>query len=91
MEKDNTEILLCNCEKPEHQIIIYKDKNFYGGRREIIFTPHFYTHKNIFKRIIVAIKYIIGYKTKYGAWDSIIIDKNNYKPLKNAINFLENK
>jgi hypothetical protein len=29
-------------------------------------------------RIWVAIKYVFGYRTRYGEWDSIIIDKDNY-------------
>lgn len=82
-------VLLCDCGSAEHQIIIHKDKDFSDNYREIILCPHLITYRNIFKRIWVAIKYIFGYKCKYGAWDSIIVSKQNYLPLKEAIEFLE--
>jgi hypothetical protein len=82
--------LICDCGLSEHQIIIYKDKDFANGYREVILNPHLVTYKNFFKRCIVAIKYVFGYKSKYGAWDSMIITKRNYQPLKDAITFLEN-
>lgn len=80
-------ILICDCHSPEHQILIYKDDEY----REVTLCPHIITYRNIFKRILVAIKYVFGYKTKYGAWDSIIISKNNYLPLKEIVDFIEEK
>jgi len=88
--KENTSILLCSCGSAEHQIIIYKDENFSDNYKEVVLCPHLITHKNIFKRILVAVKYIFGYKCKYGSWDNLIITTENYQPLKEAIEFLEN-
>jgi hypothetical protein len=85
---DNTEILLCECGSCEHQIIIHKDTD---EIKTVVLRTHLVTYKNIFKRSWVAIKYIFGYKSKYGHWDSMIITKNNYQPLKDAINFIDEK
>lgn len=89
VEPASSAVLLCDCGSAEHQIIIHKDKDFSEGYREVILCPHLITYRNIFKRIWVAIKYILGYKCKYGAWDNIIVSKQNYLPLKEAIEFLE--
>ncbi|MFW6247047.1 MAG: hypothetical protein ACOC22_02630 [bacterium] len=88
--ENNSDILLCDCGLAEHQIIIHKDNQFSGGYREITLCPHLITHKNILKRIWVAIRYVFGYKSRYGAWDNIIVSQQNYKPLKDAVKFLEN-
>jgi hypothetical protein len=88
MEKEN--LILCECGSPEHQIIIIKDDEF-RDIRMVYLQIHLKTYKNFIKRIWIAIKYICGYKCKYGNWDVIILTTNNYQPLKDAIEFLENK
>lgn len=85
---DNTDILLCSCGSHEHQIIIHKDID--DDVKSVSIHYHLTTYRNIFKRMWIAIKYVFGYKCKYGEWDSIIIDENNYKPLKDVIDFIEN-
>lgn len=82
-------VLICDCGSAEHQIIIHMDKDCSECYREVILRPHLITCRNVFKRIFVAVKYICGYKSKYGAWDSIIVSKQNYLPLKEAVEFLE--
>lgn len=86
---ETTSIIICECKSSEHQIIIHKDDDFENNHKLIYLSPHLYTYKNFFKRVIVAFKYIFGYKSKYGAWDSIIVSKENYQPLKDAVEFLE--
>lgn len=83
------DLILCDCYSPEHQILILKDDSFGEDYKEVIFQYHLVTHRNIFRRIWVALKYIFGYKCKYGAWDETIITKDNYQPLKEVIEFLE--
>ncbi len=89
--EDHTEVLICACNSSEHQLVIHFLD--YNGEipnyKEVVISPHLVTYRNIFKRIRVAIKYIFGYKSKYGHWDSIIINDQNYSILKEAINFLE--
>ena len=91
LEKSNVNmspsLLLCECFSPEHQVVIYKDES--DGNKQISLCFHLVTYKNIFKRIWVAIKYIFGYKSKYGEWDSVIITKRNYLPLKESVEFIE--
>ena len=79
-------IFICECNSLEHQVIFWYDKDddiFYCE-------PHLVTHKNFFKRIWIALKYIVGYKSKYGHWDETIFKEKDleklYKYLKKNYN-----
>ena len=88
MERD---VIFCICGSAEHQLLVWYDDEFADGYREVGLQPHLVTYRNIFKRIFVAIRYVFGYRSKYGHWDSIIIDSTNYLPLKRAVEFIEKK
>ena len=40
------------------------------------------SYKNVFKRLWTAIKYVCGYKCKYGYYDEIILGKDKIKQLR---------
>lgn len=44
--------------------------------------------KNIFKRIFTAIKYIFGYKSKYGHFDEFIFKHQDKNKLQEICDFL---
>lgn len=76
------EIIICKCESPEHQIIFsyFLDNDI---DREVYMIIHLRPESNIFKRIWIALKYIFGYKSKYGDFDSMIIgQRDTYKLVK---------
>ena len=54
-----------------------------------IYVSMFLSELPLFKRIILAIKYIFGYKCKYGHYEEIILDRSNIKELKEIIEYLE--
>lgn len=78
------DILICNCEYPEHQIIIEYDDRY----KEISFQFHLTTYRNFFKRLWVGLRYAFGYKSRYGNWDCIDIDVRNYGKLKDVVNYI---
>ena len=82
-------VLICECGSPEHQLLIYKDKDYPNDYREIIIEPHLITYHKFFKRLLIGLKYAFGYKCRYGHWDSMVISTKNYQPLKDAVHFLE--
>jgi hypothetical protein len=71
MEKN---IIICDCGNNEHQFIIssYSDSHSW----ELYLEPHLTNYKNVFQRILYGIKYIFGYKSKYGAFDCVIISRD---------------
>lgn len=82
--------VFCDCGGAEHQLLIIKDDDFPSDHREIIIEPHLINYHNFFLRLWIGLKYAFGYKCKYGHWDFIVVSTNNYQPLKDAVDFLEN-
>lgn len=65
--KDNTpQIIICDCNSPEHQLIVTSDEDFIYLHIHLI-------KRGFWSRVKYAIKYIFGYKCKYGAWDEILL------------------
>lgn len=73
MNNEITELILCECHSPEHQIIL----TYWPDDNEICATIHLASIP-WYKRIVYAFKYIFGYKSKYGAFDEIIVDKQKF-------------
>ena len=85
------DVIFCSCGSAEHQLLVWHNNEFSDEYRDVVLQPHLVTHENIFKRIVVAIRYVFGHRSKYGHWDSIIVDSTNYLPLKRAVEFIEEK
>lgn len=57
----------------EHQIIFNYDED----DNEVFAEVHLKNYRSFFQRAIVAVKYVFGYKCKYGNWDSFIFKKKD--------------
>lgn len=71
------ELTLCSCGSSEHQILTEYDEEY----KELHVQIHLVTYKNFFQRLFVAVKYLFGYKSRYGQWDSLILTEDNSKIL----------
>ena len=78
------ETFICECFSKEHQVTFWWDED----DNKLYIQPHLSTNLNIFQRFWIAIRYIFGYKCKYGSWDEIIMSDENLEILKH---FLEDK
>ena len=96
--KTVNEILLCECFSTEHQIIFSyiedeeynKDNNVlpaYFG--EVFMHIHLYSRKGFFSKLKYAIKYIFGYKCKYGAWEEMILSLDDIEKLEKIVQFMK--
>ena len=75
----------CNCHSDEHRA-------FFGmfDERDLIYMHIFLTdYDNLFVRIWKAIKYIFGYKCKYGHWDEFLLSKKEAGELIEMLNQLK--
>lgn len=81
------EVLDCACHSIDHAYIITFDKDF-GNENIVYIEPHL-TDGGFWHRLKYAIKYLFGWKSRYGCFDEIIITKSNYQPLKDIINHIE--
>jgi hypothetical protein len=64
---DGNEYFDCICHSPEHTLRFALDLD---SDDPVIYTEIFLNqYRSWYKRIWIAIKYIFGYKCKYGHWD----------------------
>jgi len=78
---DGTHYFECSCGSSEHTIrfILDKDEN------ELYTEIYLNQWRPLWKRILVGIKYIFGYKCKYGEWDCWILNQDDVLRLKNML------
>jgi len=81
----NKEILTCVCSSAEHQIIIRYDTD-----ENQVYANIYLTNLPIWKRIVNAVKYIFGYKSKYGDFEEFIFDKRDIPALEKVVEHLKN-
>ena len=76
MKKDgDKEIIICECNSTDHQIVFLYSDDEYGDRK----IPTCYAHVHLSKRpfwdrLKYGIKYIFGYKSRFGAFDEFIFN-----------------
>jgi len=70
---EETEILLCQCHSSEHQILVHYDEE----ERELYLDVHLNPYHNFWQRIWRGLKYIFGYRCKYGHWDCFIFNEKD--------------
>lgn len=74
-------ILVCACNSSEHQIRFLFDRE----DNELSCEPHLTTNRNFFGRLFYGLRYTFGYKSKYGAWDSVIIKPEDREKLRDYL------
>lgn len=67
----------CDCASQEHTIGI----DFDTVDKEVALHTQLFQHRNVFKRVWVAIKYVFGYECKYGHWDTMIMNEEKFMDL----------
>jgi len=80
---NKTEVLICECSSVEHQIVFTycsEEREDITGIEGAIYEDcmdvsiHLTEYNGFFKRIWVAIKYIFGYRSRYGDWDTFLMN-----------------
>lgn len=85
---DREEHFRCACHSPEHTIVFDVDKDEmsdYDPFPEMYLHVHLHQHRSIFKRIWVAIKYVFGYKCKYGHWDCWVLRSEDAERMRDML------
>ena len=84
MKNDNEILLLCDCSSAEHQLIVRWDKD----DKEVDVNVHLANMDGFWKRLWHGLKYAFGYKSRYGAFDEIILRKEDADKLQKVVNHL---
>ena len=78
--KDTVKIIFCDCNDPEHMIILEKMSD-----EPLIAVTYHLIKRSLWKRIVLAIKHICGFQSRYGAFGELLI---NSKEAYDLINYL---
>lgn len=71
----------CDCGSDEHRFCVTLEDPEDDFAPELYFHLQLHQHRNIFKRIWIAVKYVFGYECKYGHWDTINISQDDAEKL----------
>ena len=90
MEKE-IELLICECDSTEHQIILLYDED---EDKDGNIIPTCYAHIHLAKisfwrRIIYAVKYLFGYQSRYGAFEEFIFNPKDAPKLQELVDYLK--
>jgi len=84
---DGTEFFECDCGGDEHTLRFTLDK-----KDNSLYTTIFLNqYRPWYSRFWVAIKYIFGYKSKYGHWDVWILRYEDAERLQTMLSALEDR
>lgn len=89
MEPD---LLICQCHSTDHQLIFLydEDKDENGNITDKTVYIHIHLDKHSFwKRLFYGMKYIFGYKSRYGAFDEFIIKPEDANKFEKVTEFLK--
>lgn len=83
-------LFICECGDISHQFVLSyypDDKDWDEAYIEIFLTDNC----GFWKRLWYGIKYIFGYKSRFGAFDEILLSHDTAKELKESLNeYIEN-
>jgi hypothetical protein len=63
----------CSCCSDEHRLVFMLDEDTDFGPPDLYTSVFLHDYDNVFKRVWKAIKYVFGYKSKYGHFDCCIM------------------
>ena len=86
MEKK--EVFFCACEKSEHQLVV---RWFDDEKPSVVYCEVHLAELPPLKRLWLGIKYIFGYKSKYGHFQEFIFKNEDAYRLQKFVTFLKKK
>lgn len=88
MIKTTKHYIECACSSAEHLATIYFDVEN-CDQSPFIYLQLQLPKTSFFQRILNAFKYILGYQSKYGHWDEVVLNAVEAKRLKNLLEDFE--
>lgn len=83
-EEKTTDLIVCDCYSPDHQLIIRYDKE-----DDEAYIHYHLVNRSFWSRVKYGIKYIFGYKSRYGAFDEVVLGRQHAEKFKKLAEFLE--
>jgi hypothetical protein len=91
--KNKEEILICSCHSTDHQLIfLYEEDITESGKIDPICYAHVLLNRRSFwNRLKYGIKYIFGYRCRYGAFDEFIFKPEDAYKIQRLANYLKSE
>jgi hypothetical protein len=86
MENMKPEIMICECSSTDHQLVLLPFEDEHS--KEVFIHVHLPTQP-FWKRFVRGIKYIFGYKSRYGDFDEILLTDKHVPQLEALVNYLK--
>ena len=84
--KERTELFRCKCSSCEHLVIV----NYWLDDKDIeVYMSIHLAKERFFQRLLHAIRYIFGYRSKYGDFDEIILRPEDWKKMQDIAEHLK--
>ena len=87
MKSEFLELIICDCSSTEHQLIFQGD---FEEPRMCYVEIHL-CKLPFWKRLWHGIKYICGYRCKYGEFEEVILTSEHVEELERVVEFLKNE
>ena len=87
MKNDNEILLMCECSSCEHQLIFRWDDEDH----EVYASMHLANYRGFWKRLWYGLKYAFGYKSRYGAFDEVILRWEDAENLQKVVDHLKSE
>ena len=88
--KQEHRLITCECGDPAHQIIL----SWFDNDNQYDDYAYLTVHLNklpLLKRLKVAIQYIFGKQSEYGAFDEVLISPSEWKKFQDMVDFMKRK
>lgn len=82
---DKKELFICGCNSIGHQIVM----SYFEDEKEVCCSVHLIPERNVFKRIIHAVKYVFGHRSVYGDFDESIFNPKDADGLQSVVDHLK--
>ena len=82
---DKKELFICECNSIEYQIVM----SYFEDEKEVYCSVHLIPERNVFKRIIHAVKYVFGHRSVYGDFDEFIFNPKDADRLQSVVDHLK--
>lgn len=85
--KDFQELFTCRCHSIEHQFVISLVD--FDDDDPDVFLEIYLSPDRFFKRLVYGIKYIFGYRSRFGAFEEIILKPEDAPRLRRVVDILD--
>jgi hypothetical protein len=79
------DVFFCHCGHNEHQIVLSHYKEPGDPFESFYLSVSLYDNLSLPRRVLYAIKYIFGYRSRYGAFAEIVLSPSEAKSLSDSI------